>query len=186
MRLFYAVEIPGDIRDKLLKEIEGLEVYPLKFAHNNQYHITLLFIGDVDPGNVKFLEEAIEKNTFKKFNLSLEGMGVFYDKRGAVKVIYKGVEEGKEELAAIHDYLVVRCGENLTNKNRREYEPHLTLARGKVGGKMINENIRREVQLIAEKNNIYRFTVREILLINSKLSPKGAEYKVIAKLLLSQ
>ena len=186
MRLFYAVEIPEDIRHKLTREIEVLEDYPLKFAHHYQYHITLLFIGEVEPKNVKFLNTAIEKNTFHKFHISLEGMGVFSDKDGAVKVIYKGIGEGTRELTAIHDYLAMRCGESLSNKNRRVYEPHLTLARGLVKGNGINDTIREEVRVISEKNRIYRFNVREIILVNSTLSSKGSEYKVVGKLLLSQ
>lgn len=186
MRLFYAVEIPDDIRRNLMHEIEALEDYPLKFAKSHQYHITLLFIGDVEPRNVEFLEGALEKYTFEKFKISLEGMRIFHDKRGAVKVIYKDIKKGRKELKKIHDYLAVRCGESLTNKNRRKYEPHLTLARGMVRGKSINEAIEREVGLIDEAGKTYEFMVREILLVNSTLSSKGSEYKIISKLLLSQ
>lgn len=186
MRLFYAVGVPKDIKDKLEREIETLEEAHIKFSKASQYHITLLFIGDVEPRNVKFLEEALDKFTFKKFKLSLEGLKVFPNKDGTIKVVYKDIVHGRDELKKMHNYLAVRCGENLSNKNNRAYEPHLTLARGRIKELEKSKDIEEKIEIIHKYSKRLEFTVTDILLINSTLSSKGSKYKVIKKLLLSQ
>lgn len=186
MRLFYAVEIPEDIKAKLEKEIQTLEEAHLKLSKASQYHITLLFIGEVEPRNVKFLEEALDKFTFKKFKLSLEGLKVFLNRDGTIKVVYKDIRKGASELRKIHNYLAVRCGESLSNKNSRTYEPHLTLARGKIKDIEESKDIEAKIEIIHKYSKNLEFTVKDILLVNSTLSSRGSKYKVIKKLLLSQ
>ena len=186
MRLFYAVEIPEDIKEKLEKEIQALEEASLKLSKASHYHITLLFIGEVEPRNVKFLEEAFDKFTFKKFKLSLEGLKVFLNKDGTIKIVYKDIVNGRDELKKIHNYLSVRCGESLSNKTSRTYEPHLTLARGKIKELEDSKDIEAKIEIIHKYSKSLGFAVKDILLVNSTLSSKGSKYKVIKKLLLSQ
>lgn len=186
MRLFYAVEIPEDIKRKLWREVQRMEDLPVKLVSTHHYHITLLFLGEVEARNLELLANAIEKNTFHKFYMSLKGMGTFYDKRGAVKVIYKDVGVGREELREIHEYLTERSGEALERRDRRGYEPHLTLARGAARGRKATEEIKGRIDDMSIDGREYKFLVKEILLIRSDLTNHGSEYKVVAKLLLSQ
>jgi len=186
MRLFYAVEIPEDIKRKLWREVQRIEDLPIKLVSIHHYHITLLFLGEVEAKNLELLANAIEKNTFPKFYMSLKGMGTFYDRRGAVKVIYKDVGVGREELRKIHEYLTERSGEALEKKDRRKYEPHLTLARGAVRGREATETIKNRIDDLGTDGGEYKFLVKEILLIRSDLTNHGSEYRVVAKLLLSQ
>ncbi len=186
MRLFYAVEIPEDIKRNVWREVKKFEDLPVKLVSIHHYHITLLFLGEVEAKNVELLANAIEKNTFPKFYMTLKGMGAFYDKRGAVKVIYKDVGLGREELKEIHEYLTERSGEALESKDRRPYEPHLTLARGAVRSRSVTEAIKERIDQMSGEGGEYKFLVNEILLIRSDLTNHGSEYKLLAKLLLSQ
>ena len=186
MRLFYAVEIPEDIKKKVWREVQRMEDLPLKLVSIHHYHITLLFLGEVEAKNLELLANAIEKNTFPKFYMSLKGMGAFYDKRGAVKVVYKDVGAGREELIEINKYLTERSGEALERPDRRKFEPHLTLARGAVRSKNVAETIKDRIDEISGDGGEYKFLVNEILLIRSDLTNHGSEYRVVAKLLLSQ
>lgn len=186
MRLFYAVKIPEDIKQKLKREVQKLEDLPLKFVATHHYHVTLLFLGEVEARNLKLLTNAIEKDTFEKFYMSMKGMGVFYDRQGAVRVVYKDIKEGRENLKNIHDYLTERSGEALENRKKRKYEPHLTLARGSVRERAINEAIKKRVADLDREGEGYRILVKEVLLVRSDLTGHGSEYREVAKLLLSQ
>src|SRR3989338_6575548 len=91
-RLFVGISVSAELRKNIvpfLREIEKLGE-PLAVVPEGNLHLTLKFLGDVDPNLVPNIQERLlqlrdsiqEKNTKgKKFSLRLQGIGAFPDQR---------------------------------------------------------------------------------------------------------
>ena len=72
-RLFIAVPIPERIKDKFLSlqtNIQGA-----KWTSENQLHITLKFIGEVEGSVFREVRGILSDIEFKQFQLGLKGVG---------------------------------------------------------------------------------------------------------------
>ena len=67
MRLFVGVEIPADIADDLYPLARGIRGLDAQTPEN--MHITLKFIGNVDPGLAREIDAALSELPFEPFDL---------------------------------------------------------------------------------------------------------------------
>ncbi|MBN1170188.1 RNA 2',3'-cyclic phosphodiesterase [Candidatus Micrarchaeota archaeon] len=161
MRLFVAVVIPADIRERMAelgKEIKQEGVVTVK---PEKMHLTLKFIGDGNPDEITGKLKAVK---FKKFICRAGGTGAFPDEKH-IKVVWAGVS-GLEELAE-------KVQEALGKKER--FAGHATIAR-----------VKRRADLKAflekhRKDEFGEFWVSEFELIKSELGPEGPAYTTIAR-----
>ncbi len=133
MRIFLAVEIPENIKQKLFQQITPLRRdYPqLSWVPPENYHITIHFFGEVD--NVKKLSEKIkdvlyDAESFPMFSL---GTGIFIDRKILLYADFqraKKLEELAEKIKSITE-------PTQSNSHRYKFIPHLTLARYKIPSK---------------------------------------------------
>ncbi|WP_114228784.1 MULTISPECIES: RNA 2',3'-cyclic phosphodiesterase [Sphingomonas] len=123
-RLFLAVRPPAAIRDAALDLMDdGL---PVRWQEEDQLHLTLRFIGEVERPMAEDLAAALAAFRFAAFEIALAGVGRFARRRGGA--LWAGVAP-KEPLAALAARLDRLCqGVGLTPEHRA-YHPHLTLAR---------------------------------------------------------
>lgn len=167
MRLFVAVPVPGELKEKaasLSKELEQDAIKPVK-AEN--MHATLRFIGEVE-GKEK-IEEKLRSVQFSEFKCTLKGAGVFPNEN-YVRVVWAGIESGGklEELAKqVQDALKGSPGDN-------RFSAHLTIAR-----------VRKKISLKEflgkhRDEELGTFTVSQFELIESVLGPEGPSYRTVA------
>lgn len=175
-RLFFGLEIPSEIKHRLLKVRSA--VSGAKWQSAEQLHITLLFLGSVEELQLEAVANAAREIQSEPFELSVAGLGCFGQSRRP-RNLWAGVQP-EAPVAAIHEALGQRM-ENLGfEAERRSFLPHITLARfkrqpGSVEG------------LLAEQGaSVFgQFAVTEFALFESKPGPAGSVYRVIERFPLS-
>jgi 2'-5' RNA ligase len=169
-RIFVAVRPPEPVRRLLLTAMGG--VSGARWQSDEQLHITLRFIGEVDRHQASDIHAALGAIHHPPIEIAVSGLGTF-DRRGVPEVIWAGVTP-QEALAALHkkvDQALTRVG---VEPDRRAFHPHITLARLKrTSGPVGN--------LIAGAGGLSSppFTVDSFALYESRLTPEGAVYSAI-------
>ena len=170
-RLFIAIRPPAAIRARLLSLAGGVEA--ARWQDDEQLHLTLRFIGEVDRHRANDLADLLGAIRFTPFDVRIEGVGSF-DRRGVVDTLWAGVQP-REPLAQLHrkvDRACVRAG---LAPEGRAYLPHITLARFGRRGAMVDGFLAVHAGLSTPAFRIDGFTLFE-----SRLGHDGARYQAVA------
>ena len=170
-RLFVAIQPPEPIRDLL---IDAMDDDPaVRWVGDDQLHLTLRFIGEVERPLANDIAAALERLRHPAFDLRISGVGRFEQRSGGA--LWAGVEPKKPvaELAAKVDRACVSAG---LEPERRAFHPHITLARwNRASADYAREFERRNAELRSEA-----FAVTSFTLFESRLSRHGAHYEEVA------
>jgi RNA 2',3'-cyclic 3'-phosphodiesterase len=170
-RLFVAVRPPEPIRDLLLDAME--ETADFRWQDDEQLHITLRFVGEVDRPVADDLADALGRVRAPKFQLRINGAGRFEQRSSGA--LWAGIEP-KEPLAALAAKVERVCQAVGLEPERRAFHPHITLARWK--GRRS-----REVAAFLDRSRGLAsdpFDVDQFILFESRLSKHGAHYEAVA------
>ena len=180
-RVFVAIEIPAEIRKRIAQHIARLrhEVPEVRatWSREENLHLTLKFLGDIPPTRVEALSRAAEQSTrnLHPFELRVAGCGSF-PPRGTPRVLWIGIDDQQSLLDRLYGALEDNCTEEGFGRERRPFNPHLTIAR-----------IRRPLgaRSLAELHNQtgferMAFAVDELRVIRSELSSEGSPYTVLS------
>ncbi|MFH1241530.1 MAG: RNA 2',3'-cyclic phosphodiesterase [Pseudomonadota bacterium] len=167
-RLFVAIDLPEETRQQLATMCYG--VPGARWVPEDQLHLSLRFIGEVDGGRGRDIIEELATIQSSPFSLRLKGAGHF-PPRQEPRVLWVGVERNDALLQLRNkvEYTLVRLG---LAPEGRKFSPHITLARLK------GTSVSKVVAFLAY-NGLYEssfFEVSEFVLYSSTLSPKGALY----------
>lgn len=168
-RIFIAIELPDEIKETLSSfccDLPGIRWVP-----RDQIHLTLRFLGDVQPKEMTRLKEALAAIAFAPFPLAVQGVGHF-PPHGHPRVLWIGLEESRPLLELQQCVETVATGIGIVPEERR-FSPHITIAR-------IKDNASAAVALFEAKHRPLRFppfTVNEFVLFSSVLGPKGATHR---------
>jgi len=170
-RLFLAIRPPDPIIDLLLDTMEGIP--SLRWQNDEQLHLTLRFVGEVERPLAEDLATALTALRFAPFELCVAGVGRFdHRKRGA---LWAGVEPRAPLAALVAKIERVCVGVGLLPEHRA-YHPHITLARwGRGVGESLDPFLASHAALRSDD-----FTVDTITLYESHLGRDGAHYEAIA------
>jgi 2'-5' RNA ligase len=169
-RLFVAIRPPREVRDRLLNLMGG--VAGARWQTDEQLHLTLRFIGEVDRHQVRDVDAALAAIHHPRFEIALNSVGSF-DRRGEPAALWAGVTP-QEPLKALHkkvDQAVLRVG---VEPDRRAYSPHITLARLGRGAGSIQALLEAAGSLTGPPFPVDRFALFE-----SRLTPEGAVYTTL-------
>src|SRR4051812_15494340 len=139
LRLFVAIRPPLAIRERLLATMGG--VAGARWQSDEQLHLTLRFIGEVDRHAASDVDAALGAVHHPPFEIVLAGIGAF-GRRGEPVALWAGVAP-HEPLKVLHnkiDQAIVRVG---LEPERRAFAPHITLPpppRGAGAGAALLEN----------------------------------------------
>jgi RNA 2',3'-cyclic 3'-phosphodiesterase len=175
-RLFVGIRPPATVRAQLLALMGG--VPGARWQDDEQLHITLRFIGEVDRHQAEDAATALAGVRFPTLEIAAEGVGTF-DTRGRVNALWAGVRP-REGLAALHrkiDQALVLAG---LAPERRAYLPHITLARMNSPAEAVAQFVEAHAGLAT-----LAFTVDHFLLFESHLGQRGAHYEVVERYPLS-
>ena len=141
MRAFIALEIPGHIKDSIVRSIDemGLKL-GVKPVPSQNMHITLEFLGEISDSAAARISEAISSTHAKKFTAKLGEVSTF---GASSSVAFVGLSEGRNEAAALQQDLHGRISalQGIKGLGTREFFPHVSIARGNPNG--LNELARR-------------------------------------------
>ena len=171
-RLFVAIRPPAEIRARLIDLMEG--VRGARWVDEDQIHITLRFIGEVDRHLANDIAVELGRVRQPWFALSLDGIGSF-DRKGQPVTLWAGLHP-HEPLRELHkkvDQAVQRSG---MEPERRAFHPHITLARLKPGSGPIAPLLEQSGGLKSAP-----FEVRNFGLYESDLTPAGAIYSLVER-----
>ncbi len=186
LRLFYAVEIPEFIRHNIVECIARYKELPdnLKWTSFGNLHLTLRFLGSVEFEKVADLKEILTRVSHKEkpFIYSLQGIGCFPNTKRA-RVIWIGALKGVDSLKRI----ACSIEDNLVNygfeKEEREFTPHVTISRLKDRTRKLTQPFQKYLQEDSDKF-FGEFTLKNISLIKSVLTPDGPVYTTLFKSIL--
>jgi 2'-5' RNA ligase len=151
--------------------MEGLP--DLRWQNDEQLHLTLRFVGEVERPLAEDLAVALSSLRFAAFGVRIAGVGRFdHHRRGA---LWAGVEP-RGPLAALAAKVERICVSIGLAPERRAFHPHITLARwGRGGGASLDSFLARHAALRSEE-----FTVDTLTLYESRLGRSGAAYEALA------
>lgn len=125
IRLFVGIELPEDTRERLAGLCCGVPGARWVAAEN--MHLTLRFIGEVEPGQAEDIDSALLRIRSPRFDLTLDGVG-YFGKASAVRSLWAGVRkcEALSRLQAKVETSIQAAG---APPEERKFSPHVTLAR---------------------------------------------------------
>lgn len=125
MRLFVALDLPEPIHaelDRLETSMSGM-----RWLEDDQRHVTLRFIGEVDPGRLGEIADCLAVVEGEPFQLSLKGLGHF-PPRGQPQTLWVGVEP-EPALRRLKAHVDRQLREVDLPPDGRRFVPHVTVAR---------------------------------------------------------
>jgi RNA 2',3'-cyclic 3'-phosphodiesterase len=141
----------------------------VRWTPEEQMHLTLQFLGNISLAEVERIQGALA-GVARTLHLRAEGIGGFPSSRNP-RVIWVGLGGDIDELKAFQASVEEATG----HREERKFHPHLTIGRVREGRKL---NVKLEPW---KDKHFGSWDVRELLLMQSKLSPKGATHSVIAR-----
>ena len=175
-RLFVALRPPREMRAKLLSLMGG--VPGARWQSDDQLHLTLRFIGEVDAPQADDIAAALASVDRPRPTIALRGVGCF-DHKGHVHSLWAGIapDDALRQLQERVDRALGRAG---IAPEQRAFKPHVTLARlGRQAGP-IQPFLGRIAGLTSPPAPIDAF-----ILFESRLGRDGASYEAIARYPLS-
>jgi len=166
-RLFVAIRPPGSIRQHLLDLMKG--ELDLRWQSDEQLHLTLRFIGEVERPTAEDVAAALAGIRFPRFSLSLDGVGQFEKRRHGA--LWAGVQP-KDQLKALNAKVERACQAAGSEPERRAYHPHITLARWKGAAPRLDRFLELSSSLRSDP-----WEVSEFILYESRLGHEGAHYE---------
>jgi len=180
IRCFIAIDLEERIIHKLGKIIEDVrqdlntDDKSIRWVKPEDIHLTLKFLGEVDDNLICDICRATDQcaGEFDPFEFEVAGLGCF-PPGGAARVLWLGMEEGKENLQVLQERLDNYLKELDFPPEPRKFSPHLTLARIKSAamGKAVQ-------QLVKTLNppSVGRQSVTELVVFQSELTKTGPIY----------
>lgn len=178
MRLFIAINVPDRMRRDIWDCAAQLRErqYAVRWVAPEAMHITLKFLGEVsvhrEESIVAALEQAMEGA--EPFALPLEGFGAFPDARRA-KVIWLGCNP-PDALKDIQESIEQSVADLGFPRESRIFHPHLTLGRLRRGAEA--SRLKGLAGVLDRMHFAAKLKVRSVELMQSELSPAGANYTV--------
>ncbi|WP_100638388.1 RNA 2',3'-cyclic phosphodiesterase [Marinobacter salexigens] len=126
-RLFFGLDIPAEIKSRLLKV--RAEVAGARWQSDEQLHLTLLFLGNLEEERVLAVREAARCVPLIAFELNIAGLGCFGGPR-APRNLWAGVQS-QASIALLHSSIKRQMDQLGIATEDRVFHPHITLCRFK-------------------------------------------------------
>jgi 2'-5' RNA ligase len=182
LRLFVAIELPGEVREalgRLQHELQRRGLENLRWVRPEGIHLTLKFLGETPAERVPDIEAALFRavNAVAPHKLALNGLGTFGGSRP--RVLWLDLTGNLDAIGWLQDRVETETEELGFQRDARPWAPHLTLAR--VHPETAREIVNRlPAALDAVRPPSDSVPVREVSLMRSTLRPGGAVYERLA------
>jgi 2'-5' RNA ligase len=178
VRLFVAIDIPDAVRAALSSLVATLRPAcgNARWTHIENAHATLKFIGEVPVERAEPVRAALMPiRSSASVDMIFRGVDFFPD-AARPRVLWAGIESGPA-LGALASAVETALEPLGIPRERREFSPHLTLARFEKGGSL--ESLHQAIAA-AGPLEFGRGAAREFHLYQSVLKRGGAEYTRLA------
>jgi len=178
IRSFIAFEMENEQVLNRLSAVQKLLIETgadLRLVAPQNIHITIRFLGGINPAMVEKVYEAMKTVKFRPFIVQIRGLGVFPN-INYPRVVWAGMTDGVEQLKSIFLQLEPKIRALGFEADAYGFSPHLTIARVKSGA-----NKQRLAELVTNRKD-YEFGIIKadcLRLKKSQLSPKGPTYSTL-------
>jgi RNA 2',3'-cyclic 3'-phosphodiesterase len=178
MRLFTAIDLPGDVLREVNELIERLRpAARIKWSVPENLHITTKFIGEWPEDRLEDLKTALAGVPCTgAIPIAIRGVGFFPNERSP-RVFWAGVEAPPplNRLASVTDQALKPLG---IEAEKRPFSPHLTLARIKEPVPLTP--LRDRITQLAS-TDFGSFDADRFYLYQSRLRPSGSVYTKVSE-----
>jgi len=175
MRIFIAVDIPGDVRTRLAEYIARVKSYApeSRWARVEGLHVTIKFVGEVKDPKVEEIKRALATVKPAPFDVTFQNIGFFPGSKSP-RVFWAGVQGG-DILPALARDIDQKLSILGIAREEKEYHPHLTLARA---GARDPHSLKALAPLLTAEPapHFGTMTAREFWLYRSQPGPGGSKY----------
>ncbi|MFW6071055.1 MAG: RNA 2',3'-cyclic phosphodiesterase [Candidatus Bipolaricaulota bacterium] len=177
MRTFFCLELPEDVKDKIngiRKDIKG-PAY-VKWVSQENLHITLKFLGEVEENQVSTIKERTEGAAVRSspFGVDLDRLGGF-PHLGFPKVIWLGSNSPPDDIYRLHEDLEESLFGLGFEKEDRDYVPHVTLGRTKEDEDSRIERLGENLKNL-DFDSSWRVPIGRLTMMKSELRSDGPVY----------
>jgi 2'-5' RNA ligase len=193
LRLFLAVPLPDDVVSTVDTVTSRLETegWPVRWTAPGNAHVTLHFLGEVEPERAQLLRLSIGPvvGQHEAFNLRTADLGVFPNMKRP-RIIWLGLYGPAHRLHTLRESLGAHLETFEFELDEKEFHPHITL--GRVRDTRTNRIRDLPVKIRARLDQATRtgevthehpqpVPVREVLLVQSHLGKDGPRYEVLER-----
>jgi 2'-5' RNA ligase len=188
-RLFIAISLPESVKAELLRvQAEIKEALPrgcVRWTRPEQFHLTLKFLGSIEPNRVAALSDSLREccASFPALRLQAERVGFFPD-LNYPRVIWAWVHDAQEQLPVLQSAIEQAVGSFTSEKSEKQFTGHVTLGRCQ-GIKRPQAEILSRLAFDMTDSFFGAWTTKEVELIRSELSPSGSRYATLSAIALA-
>lgn len=189
IRSFIAVELPVELKAVLGKykdEMSPLSREFVKWVSPGGIHVTLKFLGNISPGMIDRITLSIEQacKGVIPFTLETDTLGGFPNLKQP-RVLWLGMHGDVDKMKLLQKQIDDRLVDLGFEKEKREFTPHITLAR--IREKAGSSDRMRFGELIIHQRADFKYTIHidGVNLMQSRLQPSGAVYDQLARVKLN-
>ncbi len=197
-RLFLAVPLPGEVVslvDTLIQRLQH-DQWPVRWTAPGNAHITLHFLGEVEPENAQLLKLALPEVVARhqRFQLRTADLGVFPNMKRP-RVIWLGLWGPAHRLESLRTDIASTLESLAFEIEDREFHPHITLGRVRndrnTRVRDLPEKIRSRIEQAARTGEVshehpLKVPVDDVLLIESHLESTGPRYEILERFPLAK
>lgn len=180
IRSFIALELPGDVKETvalIIKRLRPAQHRYVKWVSPEGTHLTVKFLGNISTVQIAQITDIMKTAAAKvpPLDLRLGGLGMFPNEQRP-RVIWVALDGNTEPLAVMQREIEKALAPLGFAPENRAFTPHLTL--GRVRDNATPEDRREIAGIVLGKKIDYNssFTLRELSLMKSTLTPTGAIY----------
>ena len=185
MRLFVAVNLPPDVRERLGAVQDRLRraQADVSWVRVENLHVTLKFLGETEEKRLDRIRDVLAEvaRAGAPFPLRVTGVGSFGGR--VPRVVWAGVSEGADCLTRLARQVESALSRVGFPKENRSFTAHLTL--GRVRSPRNAEALLMALQEF-QTDSFGMTTVRQFDLMRSELRPGGSVYTVLSGFILGQ
>jgi 2'-5' RNA ligase len=186
LRLFVAVPLWDQFRLDALPKYDQLRRLhlPLRWVQPLNWHLTMLFLGDVPAAAVNRIAEHLrnlpeekpvcETSQLKPFEIELGQLGAF-PRLSKARVVWVGVRTGRDELVSLADRIRIACEVAGFPGDKKPFQAHLTLGRAK------DQPVTVQIPSAWMNESWGSHWVDSFCLVRSQLQQGGSVYEVLVR-----
>lgn len=180
---FIAVPIKSSLKEKLANWNKREQPPFQRFVDQEDYHITLAFLGSVEPSIMRHLQVNLREISKKHmpFSLFIDDLG-FFGQQQAPRVFWASVKK-EEKLFQLQEDVFQMCVKLGFELDKRKYSPHITFARKYIGNGVYDEQHLKQSFQQSVGNESWVVSHFVIYQTHLKRTPK---YEVIASFDLNE
>ncbi len=180
VRTFLAIDLPGTQR-KILEEHQGRwksAKADVRWIYPSNMHLTLKFLGEIQESSAESVTTACKEVCclHRGLSLFLNGTGIFPNLRRP-RILWIGIGGETDLLCKLQDNIETALEEKGFPREDRVFTPHLTVGRVRSPRKLS----RLLEVFLKDKIVIEPFTVEEVIVYKSRLTPRGPLYSPLAR-----